>query len=370
MALKHNPFDAKTNEVKIPKSKMKKQYSHFKAFETPPEIDPKRTQQPPNNHPTKDPTKDPTTTQQPPNKRPNNHPTTTQQKTQQPAHNQPTTGLQPAHNQPTTGLQPAHNWPTTSPQLAHNWPTTSPQLAHNWPTTSPQLAHNWPTNQPTNQPTTSPQLAHNEIAHKKSTKASETINFNFEKLSQLKKKIMLVLFQDCLEKGKTETGFISSKQLSEAIGAPIKSIKGTISRLKKKEKCIWTVDILKWKNGGTRYKLSDDAYKGILKFKQTQPSTSPQLAYNQPTTSPQLAHNWPTNQPTNQPTSACSSSSIYNINKTTTTTGGFPKLGSKLKYRKASKIWVLELPISNKFRNLAMYQLKKFKGASTILLMT
>ena len=50
--------------------------------------------------------------------------------------------------------------------------------------------------------------------------------------------------------------------------------------------------------------------------------------------------------------------------------GGFPKLGSKLKYRKASKIWVLELPISNKFRNLAMYQLKKFKGASTTLLMT
>ena len=82
MALKHNPFDTKTNEVKIPKSKMKKQYSHFKAFETPPEIDPKRTQQPPNNHPT--------TTQQPPNKRPNNHPTTTQQPPNKRPNNHPT----------------------------------------------------------------------------------------------------------------------------------------------------------------------------------------------------------------------------------------------------------------------------------------
>ena len=94
---------------------------------------------------------------------------------------------------------------------------------------------------------------------------------------------MLFLFECCLEKGKKETGIISSKQIANRVKTSVGSIEETIRRLKKNEKCIWTVDAFKWRNGGAKYRLSDDAYESILRFKQT----TQQPPNNHPTTTQQ-----------------------------------------------------------------------------------
>ena len=254
MALNFNPFEEQTEPVaKKPKAKKKrsKKYEHFKAFESSEvsaidsqqEKELKKTLQPPYNHPTKPPHKDPTTTLQPPHNSTTGH-------TLQPPYNHPTTTLQKT-------LQPPYK------KRPYNHPTTTLQKKTLQP--------------PYNHPT----------------------KFSIERLSRLKKRIMLVLFQSCLERGERETGFISSKRLAIELEASLKSIEGTIKRLKKNEQCIKTVEALKWRSGGTRYRLSDDAYDSILRFHQNNRLGEP-----------------PYNHPTKDPTNSSSSKLVKEKNKT------------------------------------------------------
>jgi len=90
---------------------------------------------------------------------------------------------------------------------------------------------------------------------------AETI-YDYRSLSGNEKKLLGIIFHECLREGGLETGKLPMAALSHQLGVKLGTAKMTMHRLKKKG-FVTSIEALKIKGGWSRYKITKDLYQKL-----------------------------------------------------------------------------------------------------------